>query len=82
VLVLSKNLLEALKIYIESLSPAVTDCETNKQDRMILTKIIFQVADTILQYYKKQNLYDQYSLKYLQSGIFTVMMSLYNNSDI
>ena len=40
-LVLSKNLLEVLKIYIEGLTPSVTDAEANKQDRQILTKIIY-----------------------------------------
>ena len=40
------------------------------------------MADTILQYYKKQNLYDSHSLVYLQNGIFKVLLVLYENSDI
>jgi len=63
--VLSKNILEILKIYINFLKPRDTSRDTNKEDRNILTKIIYQIADTILFYYKKHTLYDQYSLKYL-----------------
>ena len=57
-IILSKNLIDTLKIYCSSLHPQDTEATINNIDRFLLSKIIYQVSDTILIYYKKQNLYD------------------------
>jgi hypothetical protein len=70
-------MIDILKLYIENLTPFTSDQGTNKEDRIVLTKISYQIADTILFYHKKQHLYDQHSLKYLQNSIFSTIITLF-----
>ncbi len=80
-MILSKNLIDTLKIYCSNLDPKNSDNHINSLDRFIICKIIYQVSDTILQYYKKQNLYDQQSLNYLRNGIFQQLINLFEHSE-
>jgi hypothetical protein len=44
-----------------------------------MTRIIFYIADIILKCFKKTRVYDNLSEKYLKSGVFQVMVPLYDN---
>lgn len=43
-----------------------------------MTRIIFYITD-ILKCFKKTGIYDNLSRKYLKSGVFQVMVPLYDN---
>ena len=61
-LVRATHLVEIITIYTQGIKQQVStsplSIPENKEDRVALTKIMFQIADTILRYYKKQSLYD------------------------
>jgi hypothetical protein len=81
-LILSNDLVDTLKTYCSISHPKVTIPSYNTSDRFIICKIIFQVADTILTYYKKQNLYEQQAYVFLKSGIMTTLIQIMSESEI
>ncbi|CDW74517.1 UNKNOWN [Stylonychia lemnae] len=75
-IIFSKDLVELLKHYSMTIDLNSPKKELLRQDCILVSKIMFQIADSILMYYKKQNLYDQYSFTYIKNGIFPTLITL------
>jgi hypothetical protein len=53
-----------VKSFTDGLRPEKQKIEENLENLDLLVELVYKVAETILSYYKKQQLYDEYSLLY------------------